>query len=550
MKKTILIGNIIISALLLIAVIASLFIDMPVKRVLPDDSAPADTGWHYEDGSPADPIDVQYSDHTARLSKTLNAASLASFTLCFDTANVTFTVYLDGEPIYDYHPGLRPIYGTSYGLDLHSVSIPYFTGEKELLIEAEDMSCGSMWAGFRNMYFENGTAYMMKDIESNFGKSFLSFWIFTVGLLIVIFGLLMRQDDEQRLELISLGALAMILSLWTITGFYFPGMLTGNPGFIRAINYLTLMLMPLAGITLVACLTRQTGSRVLLVVMGVTFFNFGLHMAALFTGLKDYHDLLIISHFNFLLAVVLAIVLIARSVRRNTMNSSQQIYILVAFLILMGSGIIDLFLYYFKHNKDASTLSRFGLLIFVNMLALYELHEFIRVTEKNREMEVVRRLAYHDGLTGLENRMAFNEYEAQIGQMKSGRCLYVQLDINDLKKVNDNHGHAAGDDYIMAGAKAIVAGFGEYGRVFRVGGDEFVAILLFEDRREDPTAVYEKCKKHMIEQEAAYNEDSPFSFPLAIAYGMAVCELGADSLAATEILADKRMYERKKQMKA
>ena len=549
MKKIILGGNIVISILILFASVSAFLIKTPVRRQIQEEQSDGSVEWYYEDGTSAELDNLHYIDNTTQVSRTLRAGSLTAYTLCFDTANVDFTVYLNEEAIYDYHPELLAIYGESYGLDFHAITIPYFEGEAELVIRAEDLSNGSMWAGFRNMFFENGATNILRSLVQDFLKCFLAFWVFAFGLIVLIFGLIIKQHDEQQLELVSLGTLSMILSIWTITSSYFLGMLTGNPGYIRALNYLSLMILPMAGITLVACLTKQTKSRFLLIIMALTFFNLSLHLVMLFSGQMDYHDLLILSHIVFLLGVILAIILIVRSIRQNKLQERQQIVILVAFLILMSSGMADLFLYYFKHSKDASTLSRFGLLIFVIMLGSYEVHEFILITQKNREMEVVRRLAYEDGLTGLENRLSFNEYEAELKQKTSGKCAVVQLDINNLKKVNDTFGHAVGDDFIRTCAEIIASSFGEYGRVFRTGGDEFISVFMVREDGEDVAGIYEKCVKEMLEKLAWYNQKMEFGIPLAIAYGMAECDLETEDLAAAEIKADERMYERKRKMK-
>ena len=55
--------------------------------------------------------------------------------------------------------------------------------------------------------------------------------------------------------------------------------------------------------------------------------------------------------------------------------------------------------------------------------------------------------------------------------------IYISLDLNSLKHVNDTYGHAAGDEMICAAATCMMASFGEFGRVYRIGGDEFAVII-------------------------------------------------------------------------
>ena len=51
------------------------------------------------------------------------------------------------------------------------------------------------------------------------------------------------------------------------------------------------------------------------------------------------------------------------------------------------------------------------------------------------------------------------------------------MDVNGLKTVNDNLGHAAGDELLVGAAKCIQQCFGNSGKVFRIGGDEFIAMI-------------------------------------------------------------------------
>ena len=89
-------------------------------------------------------------------------------------------------------------------------------------------------------------------------------------------------------------------------------------------------------------------------------------------------------------------------------------------------------------------------------------------------------LSSRDALTGLANRRAF---ELALGRevdrvARSGEsALLLALDIDHFKRVNDSHGHAAGDQVIRAVASALVDSVRPMDLVARVGGEEFAIIL-------------------------------------------------------------------------
>ena len=90
--------------------------------------------------------------------------------------------------------------------------------------------------------------------------------------------------------------------------------------------------------------------------------------------------------------------------------------------------------------------------------------------------------ADHDTLTGLYNRRRYKDI-LQRDQWKvlPDDFVFAAFDINGLKKVNDTQGHRKGDELIIGAADSIVSSFGSFGLVFRVGGDEFIALLRADE---------------------------------------------------------------------
>lgn len=92
--------------------------------------------------------------------------------------------------------------------------------------------------------------------------------------------------------------------------------------------------------------------------------------------------------------------------------------------------------------------------------------------ERKERQQLLEKLSYRDMLTGLYNR---NKY-IQVLEANEGKLLHdvgvAYMDLNGLKKMNDEKGHEAGDQLIRAAADALTEVFP--GRAFRVGGDEFV----------------------------------------------------------------------------
>ncbi|GBD49774.1 putative bifunctional diguanylate cyclase/phosphodiesterase [Methylopila sp. Yamaguchi] len=96
------------------------------------------------------------------------------------------------------------------------------------------------------------------------------------------------------------------------------------------------------------------------------------------------------------------------------------------------------------------------------------------LSEQRRNEHRIRHLAYHDPLTGLANRAAFNEALAA-ALKRGGEVALFCVDLDKFKEVNDVFGHAAGDDLLRTASRRIVSAAPD-AMTFRLGGDEFVLI--------------------------------------------------------------------------
>ena len=109
--------------------------------------------------------------------------------------------------------------------------------------------------------------------------------------------------------------------------------------------------------------------------------------------------------------------------------------------------------------------------------------------------ERYRSLAYHDSLTGLPNRILFNDRltmaAAQANRQKQ-RVGVLFIDLDRFKTINDSLGHAVGDELLKAVARRIQACLREGDTVSRLGGDEFTLVLPALHDETDAARVAEK----------------------------------------------------------
>ena len=166
--------------------------------------------------------------------------------------------------------------------------------------------------------------------------------------------------------------------------------------------------------------------------------------------------------------------------------------------------------------------------------------------QMRREQEYSRalRLANRDALTGVKSLNAYKDAEAEINaKIDAGETQAFAVavcDVNGLKEINDTLGHKAGDEYLREACRTVCGVF-KHSPVFRIGGDEFVAILTGLDL-EHLDVLAERMEE--CNRDAAENGDA------VVACGTSAYRQGEDaSFAEVFERADTRMYDNKRDLK-
>lgn len=294
------------------------------------------------------------------------------------------------------------------------------------------------------------------------------------------------------------------------------------------------------------------------VAFGSSFYNYVIHLCGLYN--VDKH----VSKYRFVLLVVYAGLLLflpIEYVQGNGTYYSDGILVYVGFLtFLIYCGICVFFLFY-SWNKLSPRLhyALFPLIPFVLGLILWQamvpellmtsgvvtlicVAMFVALDNPDKQY---KEQATWDFLTGLKNRNCYEKdlkmYAERYGEHNRRRVGFIVADLNNLKKINDEYGHIDGDRLITSAAEALRDNLKHAEQIYRVGGDEFVAIYLSPDDDavlNDMKAVRDAC---------ALVTNLPVPLELAMGYHAGVPQ---GDLSGIFEVADKLMYENKQAMKA
>ena len=171
--------------------------------------------------------------------------------------------------------------------------------------------------------------------------------------------------------------------------------------------------------------------------------------------------------------------------------------------------------------------------------------EMIAAQDENRGL---KDRVFTDALTGVKNKAAYDRKVEELNWdivNNIAEFAIIMVDLNDLKMVNDRFGHEHGNEYIFGGCRMICGVFA-HSPVYRIGGDEFAAVLQGDDylnREALLTALKEQFDQHRKDTDAEPWER------YSAAIGMSAYKTG-DEVGTVFERADQEMYREKARMKA
>ncbi|MCU4677025.1 diguanylate cyclase [Catenovulum sp. 2E275] len=209
-----------------------------------------------------------------------------------------------------------------------------------------------------------------------------------------------------------------------------------------------------------------------------------------------------------------------------------------------GNLIYSLALIYYmlSHFADVQGISP-EIIVLIALSAdciciLLSLSEWLRL--KQNQLQKMMHESRYDALTKVGNRLLLNEKIHQL----NGHYLIVFIDCDNIKKLNDQLGHAKGDQFLIYTSQLMQQKLADKGEVFRTGGDEFIWVCETHNSEHLNSVKFEVSK--ILEE---INHLIKSHWPVSgISYGVATNEEGS-SVSDCLSLADSRMYELKSKHK-
>lgn len=171
------------------------------------------------------------------------------------------------------------------------------------------------------------------------------------------------------------------------------------------------------------------------------------------------------------------------------------------------------------------------------------------ISEEKASVSQLQQLARHDPLTGLPNRLLLEEFLTQAltrARTNATRVALVFIDLNGFKQINDEHGHAVGDQLLVNIAQRLRQTLRESDLVARLGGDEFVGVIeglsLGRSLHDDAQLIGEKLLQQLTQPIDLDNA----SLQVGASLGIAMFPEHGPNIDSLIHIADQAMYAAKR----
>lgn len=457
-------------------------------------------------------------------------------TLLIRSSLQTISVLLDGEVIHSYDRLKQEWPRSPLASSWHMVRIPSHSDGRSLEIVVTS-SYESMSGRINAIHYGN-KASLMYWLATIYGPGlFLSVLQILVGVTLLAVAFFM--PSRSRRSIWALGAFAVLMGSWFLAESRMMQFFLPNDLIIGSLAYVSLTLCPIPFLILVSD-TVLPDYRVLFNRLVILFSIFSILIQLLqFLGWADFFTTVLYTTLG--IALVMSVILVML-VKGWLLNKSKEIArFLIAFSILAFFGFLEFANFLRGDFTDTSVFLRLGFIAFLLILAFQSLRNARQIMLQNQAALIYEKMAFEDILTGLDNRAAFErdtagfKLNAQIGSS----VRLVSMDLNNLKWINDQKGHAAGDEAIRLASHCMKQYFAPLGRCYRLGGDEFACLI-----QPDQPEVFRQNLEQFQTQIKTISKDVDYPFSIAIGSAVYPTER-TDSFHEFLIQVDQLMYQDK-----
>lgn len=465
--------------------------------------------------------------------------------IAFHSAHVNIEVFIDGEKVYTLYasnPKLNRSTGYQWnfvkltredmGKEMSIRMIPAYQGvtPDQVFYLGDELDIGAA------ICFANGPRFLQAVL------------ILLVGIVLFVYSFFILEKGKIDDSLSHFAIFAILLACWSILESPISDFVAVWPVANMVLNHYVLMIMPTAFVLFIRNVFSNKNHKAWKVYLLINTVVITLRTLLQVAMIADLKETLWMTQLSIVLFAAVGIVMGIWEVWKSKISEQMKLTFICLFGIFIAT-VLDLVSFQIFHKK--SIFGMLGFFAYVIVMSVDMVKKSRKIMERAHETRLYRKLAYTDELTGAYNRTAFQHdidsqitMDEQTGERVVLPNTIFMFDLNDLKVCNDTYGHENGDKYIKMVSDVLIRTIGIDGRCYRIGGDEFCAIMPTQNQNEIDS------KLISIVREIQELDKKGFVVPVSVAVGYAVFDSEYDeTLEDTMKRADVLMYQNKQLIK-
>lgn len=466
--------------------------------------------------------------------------------IAFYTYQSTVEVYVRDELIYEYGQDYYQE-GSIVPTNLNIIDFGAgFEGE-ELRIEITATASYS-YRYIERIYIGPTVEIFSFLMNMKFVSVYSSFFIISVSILSIGLALTLYVKKMKGGKTLTIGFFLLMLGSWLACNSRIILLFNENELFVTYLEYILfyIFVIPLLFYFWDYVKNNKIERIIWKSIIGVNISMFIISLILNQTGVFFFPEMLPIFHIFYILIVAFIIYLIVKRWVKKKANKSDLLLSIGFFCFAFGAFIGIAFselggLNSIAPLSSSSILPLTSVVLTLFLIGSYFLSIIDYLYEKG-EYDSLTKLAYVDFLTNISNRPSAVKFMEDLDSKKEVYSV-VSIDVNNLKRVNDELGHYYGDKLLKNLGFLLSEYFSKFGSVARMGGDEFLVVLKNIGMEES-----KKMMEGFNEKITDFNSQKDAKFEISISYGIASIEENSQyTNKDVYTISDNRMYEMKEE---
>jgi diguanylate cyclase (GGDEF)-like protein len=456
--------------------------------------------------------------------------------LHFVSSHQEITVTADGEKIFERR-AVSTIWGDTPGFTWEYIEIPSETAEVIVTVTA----CYPSQRDVEMSFYQGFSVKMFKQVfRGQLFTGIISFLNVCVGVILMIYGIAAKKRSNIGEAMIYLGVFTVLLGTWSISENGIMAVLIENRAANSFLSFTSLSLIGIPFVMFVRCYLQTEDKYIYKILLCINVIGIILTYQLQFLGIRDMKQTLWLTHICMMSSFLYLPYSLIRMAVRHTIT--HRFWVTIWGLCSMCPPLLYSLYVYYCGSTNVDSYGNIFVFVFIAFFAADVVISTIKDVDAGKKAAVYQELAEKDLLTGCYNRNAYRNDTSS--WMNLENVLLLTCDLNNLKQCNDTLGHAYGDQYITDSASMLKKVFSKYGKIYRIGGDEFCVIIPDKHK-----CNIEKLLGELAEDERIYNSHSP-AINLQIACGYSEFNSETDfNIEDIRNRADELMYQHKKELK-